>query len=209
MSEQVAHTETDEETGLTLKLIVDEDSSRLDPTDPDNDEAQNDTRFVVLHNSYQNPAERWGLNTVEDVAAFEAENAAPDAPWYHIPLWMIDHSGTAYRVGQSNPFSCPWDSGRVGIVALKRSEWGDGSDASLREIAESICSEYTAWANGEAYGYVIEDADGDEVPDGSCWGFLGYDYAMSEAREAFDHAKQAARESGAAALVESRPDLYA
>jgi hypothetical protein len=70
----------------------------------------------------------------------------------------------------------------------------DAEAAIRQEIAE-----YLAWAVGEVYGYVIEQAvewvrrDGaessmttwEQVEDGSCWGLIGYDYAMTEAREQF------------------------
>jgi hypothetical protein len=83
---------------------------------------------------------------------------------------MYDHSGTIYRATRGgNPFSCPWDSGRVGSIALKRADFG--ADADLFKIAESICDTYTSWANGEIYGFEIVNLDGDTVE--SCWGFIG------------------------------------
>ena len=58
--------------------------------------------------------------------------------------------------------------------------------------------EYRAWANGEVYGYVIEqrvkwhhtDHDSDDEMATwdhveSCYGFIGYQYAEQEARDAF------------------------
>jgi len=164
----IAHTE--ELRGHTIEIIQDPDcASPLDGA----------VRFVVLHSRYSNPAS--GLTTVDDVAVFEAENAAPGAPWFTIPLWLYDHSGTVYRVGATNPFSCRWDSGRVGIVALKRSEFGEGAD--LPAAAAQVAETYTAWANGECYGYVVKDAAGEEVD--SCWGFVGAPdgYVLEQARE--------------------------
>lgn len=60
-------------------------------------------------------------------------------------------------------------------------------------------SEYKAWINGEVYGYAIQklvawvpEGGGDarmatweSVEDEGCWGFYGYEYAESEALEAF------------------------
>lgn len=59
--------------------------------------------------------------------------------------------------------------------------------------------EYQNWADGEVYGYIIEEAvdwvrkdnedeemsTWEQVDDGSCWGFFGYKYAKESALEAF------------------------
>ena len=64
---------------------------------------------------------------------------------------------------------------------------------------ESEAREYEAWADGDVYGYVIEQRadwqrtlhDGtDETREGwesieSCWGFFGRDYAEEQAHDAF------------------------
>lgn len=101
-----------------------------------------------------------------------------------IPLFLYDHSGTAYAVGQTNPFSCKWDSGRVGIVALKRQAYGsDGTnDEKMFERAKSVADVYTDWANGSCYGYIIKDAEGEELD--ACWGYIGRDDVDEQAREA-------------------------
>jgi hypothetical protein len=140
-------------------------------------------RIVVLHRRYIDPSDGACGQTPDEVAAWERENAAA---WFTIPLFLYDHSGTVYRVGQSNPFHCPWDSGRVGIIALKRGEWGGGheSDEKLADYAEAIAAEYTSWANGECYGYVLCDAGGHEIE--SCWGFIGIETARKEAAAAAD-----------------------
>lgn len=70
-----------------------------------------------------------------------------------------------------------------------------------RATLEASRDEYRAWASGEVYGYIIEEAvdwrrvDGkddngmttwQEVDDdGSCWGLIGYQYAEEEARREF------------------------
>lgn len=99
--------------------------------------------------------------TPDAVTAWERENAEG---WFTIPLFLYDHSGTIYRVGHSNPFHCPWDSGRVGIIALRRADWADGnaSNEVLAEYAQSVAEAYTGWANGECYGYVLQDDAGHE-----------------------------------------------
>lgn len=67
----------------------------------------------------------------------------------------------------------------------------------MRKTLEAERNEYNAWANGEVYGYVIEErvtwhaASGDREdrqtwePLDSCYGFIGRECAEEEAREAF------------------------
>jgi hypothetical protein len=141
-------------------------------------------RIVVLHRRYIDPSNGSCGRDPDEVAAWERENARD---WFVIPLFLYDHSGTVYAPGRSNPFHCPWDSGRVGIVALKRSEWGNGKepDEKLIGYAAGIAAQYTSWANGECYGYVLLDAAGEELD--SCWGFIGFDAAEAEAKVAAAH----------------------
>jgi hypothetical protein len=118
---------------------------------------------------------------MDGIAQFEAE-AKDD--WTIFKLFLYDHSGTSYQPSENgkNPFSCPWDSGRVGIIALHTSDFD--KNANLFECAKSICEEYTSWANGEVYGYVVETEAGYELD--SCWGFYGdpEGYVLEEARNA-------------------------
>lgn len=137
-----------------------------------------DVRIVVLHRRYIDPSQGAIGRNPDEVAAWERENARE---WFTIPLFLYDRSGTAYRVGYSNPFHCRWDSGRVGIIALRRESWGSGCDPDdkLLAYAQSIAETYSEWANGECYGYVICDAHGEELD--SCWGFIGFDAVREEA----------------------------
>lgn len=146
-------------------------------------EGDDAVRIVVLHRRYIDPSNGACGSTPDEVAAWEAENADE---WWTIPLFMYDHSGTAYRTGHSNPFHCPWDSGRVGIIALKRSEFDNSAfgGPDLETQAASIADTYTKWANGETYSCAIYDRDG-ELQD-SCGGFIGMDAAREYADEMFD-----------------------
>lgn len=162
------------ESGITAEIHQD-----CDVEQPFDDDAA--VRIVVLHRRYIDPSKGKCGRDPDEFAKWESEN---QDNWFIIPLYMYDHSGTAYRVGRSNPFHCPWDSGRVGIIALKRSEWGDGqsTDDQLETYAQSIATEYTSWANGDCYGYVLRDSQGNEID--SCWGFIGRDAVDAEAKAA-------------------------
>lgn len=135
-------------------------------------------KMVVLHRRYSDPAKGECGTTPESVAAWERKNKRS---WHIVPLWMYDHSGTVYRAGERNPFTCPWDSGRVGIIAIRKSEFPKDK---RQEAIDSICEAYTAWANGDCWGYDIVDDNGETVD--SCGGFIGRDYAEQCAQEALE-----------------------
>lgn len=102
-----------------------------------------------------------------------------------LPLYLYDHSGITMSTG---PFSCPWDSGCVGVIvcdaeALEREFAGDRdkAEACLRAEVEV----YDQYLTGDVYGFIVEerDDDGCECCDrefdwehvDSCWGFFGSD----------------------------------
>ena len=127
-------------------------------------------KIVILHRRYSDPANGSCGKDSESVDEWCAENSAE---WFIQPLFMYDHSGVALS---SSPFSCPWDSGQVGIIALKRSEWApEATEEQLSNWAASVASEYGQWMNGECYGYILRDSEGNEID--SCWGFIGFEYA--------------------------------
>lgn len=89
----------------------------------------------------------------------------------------------------------PSEAERVGMPA------GMAAENIKNEV-----NEYNAWARGECYGYVVQklttwakvdpEPEGDsdretrdewEDTDESCWGFIGYEYAEQEARDALDY----------------------
>ena len=52
------------------------------------------------------------------------------------------------------------------------------------EIAKLELQEYRKWADGEVYGFVAVDQNGDEFDDNSMWGIYGTEYVNSEATDA-------------------------
>lgn len=94
-------------------------------------------------------------------------------------LYLYDHSGQTISSG---PFSCPWDSGWFGIVAVsiekvkKEFGWKLLTAARRRKIEEYLQGEidtYDNYLRGEVYGFQITPAgDKDNVLD-SCWGYYG------------------------------------
>ena len=112
-----------------------------------------------------------------------------------LPVYMYEHGNIALSTGS---FSCAWDSGQVGIIAVKKS---DALKAFMKkrmtkklekQVLESLKGEietFSAYLSGEVYGYSIEKPNTcescshceNEVID-SCWGFIGdYHYCLKEA----------------------------
>lgn len=119
----------------------------------------------------------------EDFGAWAEEEGAV---W--LPLYLYDHSGLTMN---TTGFSCGWDSGQVGYIYataehMKKCYMVDELTDDHREMAEQDLkhqvAEFDLFLRGEIYGYVIEDADGDEID--SCWGFIGDEYVREAAAEA-------------------------
>jgi len=118
----------------------------------------------------------------------EAENEAKRIGDIILPLYMYSHSGETISL---SPFSCPWDSGQVGFVQVKRKDIIDNFGKKIFtkklkqkavEVAEMEVKEMDSYIRGEVYGYKI-DKDGD-----SCWGFIGdMKYCIEEAKSSVDY----------------------
>lgn len=118
----------------------------------------------------------------------EAEKEAVRKGNIVYPLYMYDHSGQTISLA---PFSCPWDSGQVGFVEVKKEEimsnfgkknWTKKLREKARHVAEMEVKEMDSYIRGEVYGYVI-DEDGD-----SCWGYVGdIKYCIDEAKAVVDN----------------------
>jgi hypothetical protein len=90
---------------------------------------------------------------------------------------MYDHSGITIN---TTGFSCPWDSGQVGIIYISRKdaikEWGKTiCTASVVQKARSCLKAEVEtldqYVTGSVYGYRVLDPEGQQTD--SCWGFYG------------------------------------
>jgi hypothetical protein len=192
-----------------LKAVIEYDTDSSPPYGDDDA-----VRIVLLHRRYNDPSKGACGRTPNEVLAWAEENAEE---WFTAALWVYEHSDVALRAGVSNPFACPWDSGWVGIVALKRSEWGRQDapeperEAALLEYAKNVAEEHGRWMNGECYGYTIIDPRDEDYDGDSCWGFVGFEHVENEATEALAYAaKELVDREGervAKEIEASRPDM--
>lgn len=107
-------------------------------------------------------------------------------------FWLsyYEHGLCRWSLMGEGPY-CRWDSVKVaGILLWEQPSRDLSSDYPSREAAaRHFLDTYTAWANGEVYGYAIERLPSGSEPAeplDSCWGFYGMDTCLSEA-EAFLH----------------------
>jgi len=106
-----------------------------------------------------------------------------------LPIYLYDHSGITIR---TTPFSCPWDSGQVGIIychkAVAIKEWG--KKIATKRVREKAMQYMTGeiqtldqYLTGEVYFWEITNAQGVSVD--SCYGFYGTPQeCMAEAQAA-------------------------
>lgn len=96
-----------------------------------------------------------------------------------IPVDRDRYSGLSSRGATVNEYDDHCD----GFVFFPVADLqGEGIDRERAvKILEGEIEEYSSWATGDCYGYVIEDENGDEL--NSCWGFYGQDYAIESAKE--------------------------
>jgi hypothetical protein len=166
--------------GLTVALHIDEDCES--PRDWDHLGT-----LVAWHRRYTLGDEQPRETPDAWMATFRADNAEWRAA-VMLPVYMHEHGNVALAV---RDFHDPWDSGQVGwIYALPgqiRKEYGcqritKRVRAEVAAVLRGEVEEYGRYVNGECYGYVIEDAHGEQLD--SCCGFIGYEYARDAAEEA-------------------------
>lgn len=166
--------------GYTIKIMTDED--------PQNPRTAWDNlgHMVCFHNRYNLGDEKHDFKEPEDFKEFlEAYQGKIVA----LPLFLYDHSGITIRTRSFSDIDpgC-WDSGCVGYIYLTYPEirkeygWRVVNKARIKKIEEYLRAEvetYDDYLTGSVYGYQIIDPKGNEVDDGSCWGYYGYDHKKS------------------------------
>ena len=88
----------------------------------------------------------------------------------HFRIYSYEHG---MMTVSSRPFSCPWDSGLLGIVAVKKEDVKD-----TKEAFESYVKTLDQVLQGDVYTFIIEDELGEHVD--SCGGFYGHDESTLE-----------------------------
>lgn len=96
-------------------------------------------------------------------------------------VYLYDHSGIAVS---TSPFSCPWDSGFFGIIAVpldkirKEYGWKHITASRRKRIERYLQNEIKTlddYYTGKVFGYRITSEDEASNELDSCWGFYGTD----------------------------------
>lgn len=181
------------------RIEYDDDSSACDPRDDDE-----------LVEIVTGDLRRWNVRT--EGATFqhvfdrfnEEGRASLFRRWLKVfhdieaqPVYLMDHSSVALSTGD---FGDPWDSGQVGWAYINpAAEAWEGMEPA--KILSGFVKTLGEWMNGEVYGYIVEKRvtahttyDDDEVEDldseewieedDTCWGIIGYEWAVQEAKMA-------------------------
>lgn len=104
-----------------------------------------------------------------------------------LPVYLYDHGGITISC---KPFSCPWDSGQVGIIYAThekiKKEYGEINEETIKKAISLMLSEieaFNCFLTGDVYGYELTRIDtcphcNEEkiVHIDSCWGFYGHDW---------------------------------
>lgn len=97
-----------------------------------------------------------------------------------LPVYKYEHSRVAYN---TTGFRCRWDSGQVGYIYVTKEDaknnWGLKRLSPQKrqwalDILKSEVETFSQWANGEIYGFTVEDEE-KGISD-SCGGFYGSDW---------------------------------
>ena len=94
-------------------------------------------------------------------------------------IYLYDHSGQSISSGS---FSCRWDSGWFGMVAVSveaaKKEFGWDKITSYRRhkikgYLQNEIDTYNEYLHGEVYGFQITSVSDDSEVLDSCWGYFG------------------------------------
>lgn len=112
--------------------------------------------------------EEGNLPTLEELNALRSD-------YDHFRIYSYEHG---MMTVSASPFSCPWDSGLLGIVAVKKANVTD-----TEEAFENYVETLDQLLQGDVYTYIIEDEMGEHVD--SCCGFYGHDESTLESMLTF------------------------
>jgi hypothetical protein len=171
-------------TNSQYRIVIDNDETCESPRTYDNMGT-----LVCFHRRYDLSDKKHGY-TPEDIRySEETGKLLGEEPMIFLPVYGYEHSG---MVIGTQPFSCPWDSGRLGIIFVTeskvRAEYGRKRiTKALREkvlnILRAEVEEMSKWLQGDTWCYKAYNADGTFIE--SVGGFIGREYLDEHLKEYF------------------------
>ena len=132
----------------------------------------------------------------------KASSIEASSNYVSLPIYMYAHSGITIR---TTPYSCPWDSGKVGIIYLSKKEirdqygWKSVTAKRVKTIQQVFVNEIQVldhYITGETYMFRIyndsrigsmtdlEVMNEIEVdPDNESYGYYGEEHVLSEVND--------------------------
>ena len=123
---------------------------------------------------------KWHLKNKRYNLPWDGEPPRDDPAWLIVPVWGYDHGSLSCKAGERTyPFDDAWDSCLLGYVSLRLADFDNDPHTALL-AAQSIVAEYSAWHQGDCWGYILEEEQecatcghiGWQHSE-SCWGFIG------------------------------------
>jgi hypothetical protein len=108
-----------------------------------------------------------------------------ETPHIRLPVYMYDHSGQTIS---TTPFSCPWDSGQLGVIfvthdELKKAgleyETAEQVD-KVKEMLRNEVKEYDTYMQGNVLAYKVISPNKEEID--SCYGYYDKDHLLNDAK---------------------------
>jgi hypothetical protein len=180
MCEETSLVETEKYRNHTIEVHYDSD-----PSNPRTD-WDNLGTFITFGNRYTSPDEH-NYRTEDYGNLDELTKAIKNKEDIAImlPVYRYEHGNVAYSTGS---FNDSWDSGQCGFIFISKKKareeynWKNLTKKRLEQLEKMLKHEveiFSQWANGNVYGFICKDENGEEIEDGSCWGFFGYDHKAS------------------------------
>jgi hypothetical protein len=141
--------------GVAVTICQDDD-----PINP-RTEWDNLGTMVCLHRNY-NMGDENDLSKSDELMAIEGRSDV-----ISLPIYMYDHSGVTIS---TTPFSCQWDSGKLGFIYAKKDYlrkefgWKAISPRRHQEVLAYLRAEvetYDDYLTGNVYSYSIDELDDD------------------------------------------------
>jgi len=181
--------------GFTIEIHADEDA------ESPRDNCDNLGKVFCFHDKY-NLGDKNDYDSDQFSSWDEFKKAIEKdfRPAVILPVYIFDHSGLSISTDPTwfqAADSQGWDWGQIGFIFVSREDALKEYNAKRlspkikkqsERILQSEVDEWGKYINGEVYGYIVKDEEGEEVD--SCWGFIGYDYVIEEAKQSAKSQKE-------------------
>ena len=91
---------------------------------------------------------------------------------YAIPLDAYIHSGITLSVSGEG-MNCQWDTSTHIAIWTPSKHCQVKTKADAFKIARQNCLLFNQWCNGNVFGYIVEDSQGNHID--SCFGYYGHE----------------------------------